>query len=119
MGGYLLKIGKELLKGSTTTLILATLLKGDKYGYQIISELRETSKNAFDLKEGTIYPILHNLEATGAIVSYWEETKEGRKRKYYNLTSKGREILTEKKREWDYFTSSVNHVIGGVLKNEV
>ena len=113
-----MKISKELLKGSTTTLILATLLAGDKYGYQIITELKEASKNAFDLKEGTIYPLLHNLEAMGAIDSRWDETKEGRKRKYYTLTSKGREILTEKKREWDYFTDSVNQVIGGVISNE-
>ena len=113
-----MKISKELLKGSTTTLILATLLTGDKYGYQIIAELKEASKNAFDLKEGTIYPLLHSLEAMGAIDSRWEETKEGRKRKYYTLTSKGREILIEKKREWDYFTDSVNQVIGGVIKSE-
>ena len=84
-----MKICKELLKGSTTSLILATLLTGDKYGYQIVNELREKSKNTFNLKEGIIYPILHNLEALGAIASRWEETKEGHKRKYYNLTNKG------------------------------
>ena len=57
-----MKINKELLKGSTTMLILKLLESENMYGYQMIKKLSEKSENVFELKEGTLYPILHSLE---------------------------------------------------------
>ena len=57
-----MKISKELIKGSTSMLVLSLLEKENMYGYQMIKELSRKSKNLFELKEGTLYPILHNLE---------------------------------------------------------
>ena len=109
-----MKIDKELLKGSTTMLILNLLKKEDMYGYQMIKKLKETSEDVFELKEGTLYPILHTLEEKRYITSYWDESSS-KKRKYYSITNEGRKLLKEKKEEWRTFRDGVNQVVGGVL----
>lgn len=110
-----MKINKELVKGSTSIMILSLLARGDMYGYQMMQELKLTSKNVFELKEGTLYPLLHGLEKDGAIESYWFDTDEGRRRKYYKITDDGRELLSRKKLEWSSFVEAINTVIGKEL----
>ncbi|ACL77229.1 PadR family transcriptional regulator [Ruminiclostridium cellulolyticum] len=108
-----MKIDKELLKGSTTMLILKLLEKEDMYGYQMTRELELRSDNTFTLKEGTLYPILHSLESDGMIEAYWEETDSARKRKYYRITVKGRKLLEDKQKEWSKYADAVKKVLGG------
>lgn len=108
-----MKINKELLKGSTTLLVLRLLETENMYGYEMIKDLKEKSENVFELKEGTLYPILHSLEESGLIDSYWDETT-AKKRKYYRITKEGRKHLKDKKEEWKLFSNGVNQVIGGV-----
>ena len=55
-------IDKSLLSGSTTLLVLKLLEDGEMYGYQMIEELRRRSDWTFELKAGTLYPLLHTLE---------------------------------------------------------
>lgn len=107
-----MKINKELLKGSTTILILSLLNKKEMYGYEMIKEIDARSKGVFSFKEGTLYPILHGLENENFIESYWEAGEGKRKRKYYKITEEGKGILKEKEDEWKLFTSTVNQVIG-------
>lgn len=109
-----MKIDKELMKGSTTMLILNLLDEENMYGYQMIKRLSEKSENVFELKEGTLYPILHGLEEKNFIISYWDEST-AKKRKYYAITDKGRKMLADKKEEWKMFSNGINKVIGGVL----
>lgn len=104
-------ISKELIKGSTATLVLSVLQGKDLYGYKIIKEIQLKSENVFALKEGTLYPILHALEEEGCLESYWEEA-DNRKRKYYHLTRKGERRLREKKEEWQVYAKSVGKVLG-------
>lgn len=113
-GGKMVKINKELLKGSTNLLVLSLLQEENMYGYQMIRKLSEKSNDVFELQEGTLYPILHGLEEKGFISSYWDDTT-GKKRKYYTITKKGKNQLKEKKEEWSVFSSGINQVIGGVL----
>lgn len=108
-----MKINKELLKGSTSLLVLNLLENENMYGYQIIKRLSEKSENVFELKEGTLYPILHALEEKGYIISYWDEST-AKKRKYYTITAQGKSELKDKKEEWNIFSNGVNKVIGGV-----
>lgn len=112
-GGIKVKVNKELLKGSTTMLILEMLKNENMYGYQMIKKLSEKSEDVFELKEGTLYPILHTLEEDCLITSYWDETT-AKKRKYYAITEKGKKQLKEKKEEWKIFSNGINKVIGGV-----
>lgn len=108
-----MKINKELLKGSTTILILSILNRKDMYGYEMIKEIEERSKGVFSFKEGTLYPILHGLENEDFIESYWETGEGKRKRKYYRITEAGKGILREKEQEWKLFSNTVNEVLGG------
>ncbi len=112
-GGLFMKISKELLKGSTTTLILSLLNSKPMYGYEIIKELESKSNGIFSFKEGTIYPILHSLEEKELIVSYWGEGTGKRKRKYYKINNQGKEFILEKKEEWSVFKNAVDEVLSG------
>ena len=106
-----MKINKELLKGSTSILVLSLLQRNEMYGYQIIKEMDLKSSGVFAFKEGTLYPILHNLEEENLVESFWKEGENSRKRKYYRITKKGRGALKEKEEEWTLFTSTVNKII--------
>ena len=108
-----MKINKELMKGSTSILILSLLEKEDMYGYQITQELRKKSEDVFEMKEGTLYPMLHGLENERAIEAYWFNADNGKRRKYYKLTKEGKKLLKHKKEEWQTYTKAVNSVIGG------
>ena len=72
-------------------LVLSLLAGEDMYGYQMIVELARRSDHTFEMKEGTLYPVLHGLERDGAVEAYQQEAPTGRMRKYYRLTRKGRE----------------------------
>jgi len=109
-GGNIMKISKELMKGSTATLVLSVLSSEDMYGYKIVKELEARSENVFSLKEGTLYPILHALEEGGCLDSYWVEV-ENKKRKYYHITRKGKAMLKEKKEEFKVYSESVQKVL--------
>jgi PadR family transcriptional regulator PadR len=106
-------IDKSLLTGSTTMLILRLLEEADMYGYQMIEELHKRSKNVFELKAGTLYPLLHTLEQKGLVTSYDETADSARVRRYYRLTKHGRKHLHDKKEEWKLFVFAVNDVLGG------
>ncbi len=101
----------DLIHGNTGLLVLALIGKKDMYGYQIIKELREKSENVFDLKEGSLYPVLHALENDGLITSYIEETDSARKRRYYKITDKGIKELGKKKDEFFTFTRAIGNVL--------
>lgn len=104
-------INKELLKGSTTILILSLLNRKEMYGYEMIKEIEVKSKGVFSFKEGTLYPILHGLENENFIEAYWDLGEGKRKRKYYRITEDGKSILREKEKEWKLFSSTVNGVL--------
>lgn len=106
-------IDKSLMKGSTTMLILGMLDNEDMYGYQMIEELKNRSENIFEFKAGTLYPLLHSLVKDDVLEQYEKESDNGKIRKYYHLTKKGKELLEEKKQEWKNFASTVNGVLEG------
>lgn len=108
-----MKIDKSLMSGSTTLLVLSLLAREEMYGYQMITELARRSDHSFELKEGTLYPILHALEAERLVTVREKEAETGRVRKYYRITKKGMKALEEKKEEWRLFTKKVNDMVCG------
>lgn len=92
----------QLLRGSLDLMVLSVLADGPKYGYLIQQQLRDTSGKRVDLQAGTLYPLLHRLEADKLVRIKWE-TETGRRRKWYELTAAGRRRLQEQARAWhDY-----------------
>jgi PadR family transcriptional regulator, regulatory protein PadR len=104
---------RELLKGSIALLILKLLSEREMYGYEIIQEAARRSGDAFQFKEGTLYPALHQLHKRGYLRSEWRVGKNGRQRKYYSLTGKGRKVALESQRSWVFFTDAVNAILSG------
>ncbi len=107
-----MKIEKSLLSGSTPMLVLSLLQDGDKYGYEMVEELARRSDDTFQLKEGTLYPLLHSLEKEKLVTAYTKTAPSGRERKYYRLTDSGRKQLEAKEKEWLLFSTKVNAVLG-------
>ena len=106
-----MRFDKMLIGSSSALLVLSLLGDGDKYGYEMVTELARRSGNAFELKEGTLYPLLHALEKAGDVRAYPRTAPSGRERRYYSLTEKGRRRLKEKEEEWRLFSDSVNAVL--------
>lgn len=95
-----------------TKLLLLSLLSGeDMYGYQIITELARRSDHTFEMKEGTLYPVLHGLWKEGAVECYESEVPTGRTRKYYHITKRGRNALKVETEEWRTYVHGVEEVL--------
>lgn len=93
-------------------LILATLDRLPMHGYQIALEIEQRSGGYFSFNHGTLYPILHKLEAEGMLVSDWSGPREGRARKEYAVTEAGRAHLQELTRDWRVLERELNSVLG-------
>lgn len=98
------------LKGSLPLLILHTLAGGPNHGYRIAKRIKEQSDGVLDFKEGTLYPTLHNMQKQGLLSTY-KEVENGRQRRYYRLTDKGRAALQAKRQQWMDYTRAVNTIL--------
>ena len=96
---------KSLVSGSMALLVLKLLEDGDKYGYQMTSELRQRSEDVF--------PLLHSLEEKGLVTAYEREAAAGKPRRYYHLTKAGEAALREKETAWHTYADAVGRVLGG------
>jgi len=99
---------RELIKGSSDSLLLCLIGQQPMYGYQIIKELERRSQGYFKFKEGTLYPALHRLERAGLIQGKWQMLSNSRPRRYYHITAKGRSKLAAERVEWQDFLNAVN-----------
>jgi PadR family transcriptional regulator, regulatory protein PadR len=91
-------------------LLLAVLAREALHGYAIIASLRQLSGGLFDLNEGSAYPALHRLERTGMVESAWSEV-QGRRRRVYRLTRKGRRALADGTSLWERTADAVRAVL--------
>lgn len=115
-GGKEMAVDKSLVSGSTGMLLLKLLSEKDMYGYEMIETLRERSQNVFELKAGTLYPLLHSMEEKELLTAY-EKVVGSKTRKYYSITKQGRKALAEKQDEWKNYAHAVLSVLeaGGVV----
>ena len=107
---------KAWISGSVKMLLLKLLSEKDMYGYEMITTLRKRSQNVFELKAGTLYPLLHSMEAK-ELLSVYEKEVGGKVRKYYSITKQGRKVLAEKQDEWKTYAHAVLSVLeaGGIV----
>ncbi len=101
---------RDLLRGSLDLMVLSVLVDGSKYGYLIQKHIREASQGRVDLQAGTLYPILHRLEAEQRIQSHWDESA-GRNRKWYDITTAGRACLQLQAAEWTEFANCIERLL--------
>lgn len=92
----------EVLQGTLALMVLKTLdVLGPLHGYGIVKRIEQISGGAFDVNQGTLYPLLLRLEQEGSISSEWGASENNRKARFYRLTRSGRKELEAEKRDWD------------------
>ncbi|MEX2049102.1 MAG: helix-turn-helix transcriptional regulator [Gemmatimonadota bacterium] len=103
-------IHKDLVAASATPLVLAILAEGESYGYAILKRVDALSAGELLWTDGMLYPVLHRLERQGHIKGKWGSSETGRKRKYYQLTARGRAQLAEQRRQWQTVDAALRNV---------
>lgn len=111
------KFIRQIKKGVLDMIVLRLVTAKDTYGYEIIQELERKGNDFFQLKEGTLYPVLYRLEDSGLIRSEWK-FQEGRNtpKKYYTATGRGREAFQNYRSVWEQFVQTVNEICGEEMK---
>ncbi len=102
-----MRIGKDLVAASATPLVLGILAEGESYGYAILKRVTELSGGDLEWTDGMLYPLLHRLERLGQVEAAWRVGDNGRRRKHYLLTDRGRAVLTDQRRQWQVVTDAL------------
>lgn len=106
-----MEFNANLMKGTTAPIVLGLVAEREMYGYEIVKVVNERTGGRFRWKEGSLYPCLHRLEADGLLRSAWRRASNGRLRKYYRITRRGRTQLARSTEEWTEFATAVNAVL--------
>jgi PadR family transcriptional regulator, regulatory protein PadR len=106
---------RELLRGSLDLMILSALLDAPKYGYLIQQRIAAASAGQVKLQAGTLYPLLHRLEADKLIRSRWDDAT-GRRRKWYELTAAGQRRLRHDAVQWNRYVECLRSLLAPVLE---
>jgi PadR family transcriptional regulator, regulatory protein PadR len=103
---------RELKRGTLELVLLHLLAEKDRYGYELTAELAARSGGAYELKEGTLYPVLYRLEKGGLVEPYWETQERGVPRKYYRITPAGRRDLERQWEDWESYVAVMTALLG-------
>ena len=106
-----MEISSDIIRGHLEGVILKLILEKDRYGYEISSEISRRTKNAFNIKEATLYALVQRLERKELITSYIGEKSHGSKRRYYKITTLGKAYYKEKMKEWQTLKSIMSQLL--------
>ncbi len=106
----------DILRGYTDTVILAQLIQGDSYGYEINKAIQHLTNGEMELKEATLYTAFRRLEGAGYIMSYWGDENTGARRRYYTITKFGVQLYEENYADWNRAKQMIDNLIkcGGI-----
>lgn len=102
---------RELKRGTLELILLQLLAEREMYGYEIVAALARRSAGGFEMKEGTLYPVLYRLEQGGLVSPYWRTEDRGTPRKYYRLTDSGAVELARLRSEWQAYVEAVSRLL--------
>lgn len=108
------KTSGEMMRGNLDLMVLSTLAEGPKYGYLIQQSLVNATGGLVVVQAGTLYPLLHRLEADKLVCSRWDHST-GRKRKWYELTPTGQKRLQHEAHQWREYADCVWRMLAPVL----
>jgi PadR family transcriptional regulator PadR len=107
----------QLRKGTTEFAVLLILENKELYGLEILNVI--TNYEGLAIAEGTIYPLLHRLQREGKVEAHWvDDGPTSHMRKYYSLTTRGRQILGQMKTIWGEFQRNLNALGKGEFSND-
>src|SRR5579862_171508 len=101
----------ELLQGTLDMLILKIAALRPIHGYALVQRIQQISKNALEIRQGSLYPALYRLENRGWLKAEWKTTEGGREAKYYSLTKKGRQQLDDETAGWKRLCDAIALVL--------
>ncbi len=107
-----MSISADILRGHTDAIILAQLMNGDSYGYEINKRISQRAGGAYGFKEATLYTAFKRLEQNGMIASYWGDEGPGARRRYYAITQAGMAQLAADRQEWTETKKVLDALIG-------
>jgi transcriptional regulator len=102
----------DVLQGTLDMLVLRTLVMGPAHGHTIAQMIEQTSENALEVEQGSLYPALHRLEDRGWLASEWGVSDNNRKAKFYRLTARGRKELNAATGRWRRMTRAIDLILG-------
>jgi len=100
-------ISKDFIAASLTPLLLIILTEAENYGYELIQQLKSRSEAKLNIAEGTLYPVLKKMEEKKWVTGKWKTAESGKQRKYYSITKKGKEQLSEQIVQWNFFNNLI------------
>jgi len=106
-----MSIASDLIRGHTDTIILARLMGGDNYGYEINKSIQQRTGGKYELKEATLYTAFRRLEEAGYISSYWGDEQTGARRRYYRISDSGRDAYDGLIVEWKSAREMIDKLI--------
>ncbi len=101
----------DLLPGTLDMLILKAVSLEPLHGYGVLLRIRQISKEALDIPQGSLYPALYRLETQGLIVAEWGESDNGRRAKFYTVTAAGKRRLREETDGWNRLAAAIAAVL--------
>ena len=99
-------------RGALRALVLAILAEGDLHGYALARRLEERARGTLKIREGSLYPALHELELEGAVEAAWTKGPDGRRRRVYSLTRAGRGAAKAERAEWLAVADMLRSLLG-------
>ncbi|HKP28006.1 MAG TPA: PadR family transcriptional regulator [Gemmatimonadales bacterium] len=102
---------RDLLQGTLDVLVLRALAGGSLHGYAVARFIQDRSDNTFRILDGALYTALHRLEERGWVDSEWGLSDQGKRARFYQLTTHGRRALRQETAQWDAYVAAVARVM--------
>jgi PadR family transcriptional regulator, regulatory protein PadR len=101
----------NLLQGTLDLLILRALGTGELHGLGISRRIEQITEGTFQVKPGSLFPALHRMEEAGWLSSFWGESENNRRAKFYRLTKAGRGQLQVETEQWLKIAMAMTHAL--------
>ena len=106
----------DLLQGTLDVLVLKTLSWGPRHGHAVARVIRQSTEGTFDVLDGSLYAALHRLEERGWVTSEWGHSDKGKRAKFYELTTAGRQQLRREAATWQRYAAAVTKLLSATAQ---
>ena len=106
----------DLLQGTLDVLILKSLTWGPKHGHAVARLIRSSTEGAFEVLDGSLYAALHRMEERGWVEAEWGLSDKGKRAKFYQLTTQGRQQLRSETATWHRYSGAVAKLLAATVQ---
>lgn len=109
------ELQRDFIKGTLEIMVLGVLLDKERHGLEVFEAIASKSGQQLRVAEGSLYPALKRLEASGLVESSWRQTASHRRARYYKVSEAGKRELERRTRSWSNFAQAMRNVLGEML----